>query len=552
MRRISRPSPSTPQAHITSPLRVLFATSELAPWVKTGGLGDVASALPSALRQLGVDIRILLPLYPALRQHLNKPGQLKPLADLRHLGGELPPARLLSADAPTPADVPLLLLDCPALFERPGNPYLHPQGYDWPDNALRFGLLSRVAALLGSADCPIAWRAQLIHCNDWQTALAASHLHYDERPHAATLLTIHNLVFQGLFDAQLLPALGLPAQAWAIDGVEYYGQLSFLKGGLQHADGISTVSPSYAREIQTAEGGAGLDGVLRWRSAQLSGILNGIDSSLWNPASDAHLQPPYTNYTADSLHLKLHNKRALQQQLGLALSPSVAPDSKQNTGRTKRDQTVPGTSSHTLAKPGPLLGVISRLTTQKGLDLLLPLAATIAHLPAQLVVLGTGEAWLEDALRHMAAQYPGQFAVIIGYDEALAHRIEASADIFLMPSRFEPCGLNQLYSLRYGTPPLVRRTGGLADTVIDCTPATLTDGTANGFVFEQASSDELLACLQRAVSTWRQTTHWQQLQRNGMALDLGWHTAAQQYLKRYQQLCRSRSHSTAQQNAHEE
>lgn len=500
-------------ASTESPLRVLFAASELAPWVKTGGLGDVASALPAALRRIGLDVRVLLPLYPALRQAL---AGLDPVAELQHLGGELPAARLLAAHTPGPEGVPLLLLDCPALFERPGNPYLDGNGHDWPDNALRFGLLSRVAALLGSADCPIAWQPQVIHCNDWQTALAASHLHYDERPHAATLLTIHNLSFQGCYGAHLLGALGLPSHAWTMEGVEYYGQLSFLKGGLQHADWINTVSPGYAQEIQTPEGGMGLDGLLRWRSARLSGILNGIDTAHWNPASDPHLAAPYD---MDALDGKARNKRALQRRHGLAESGSGSSGK-----RSKRNDL-------------PLLGVISRLTEQKGLDLLPPLAAAIAALPAQLVVLGSGEHELETAFRAMARQYPDQFAVTIGYDEPLAHQIEAGADIFLMPSRFEPCGLNQMYSLRYGTPPLVRRTGGLADTVVDCTPATLADGSANGFVFEQATAGSLFAALQRAVATWQRPDDWKPLQRNGMAHDWSWNAPAQRYAEIYFRLC---------------
>lgn len=481
-------------------LRVLFATSELAPWVKTGGLGDVAAALPPVLRAAGVDVRLLVPAYPSLRRTF---ADAPVIAELPALGGELPAARLLAADAPT--GVPLLLLDCPSLYDRPGNPYLNGDGHDWPDNALRFGLLSRVAALLGSADCPLAWQPQVIHCNDWQTALAASHLHYDDRPHAATLLTIHNLAFQGLFGAHLLGSLGLPSRAWSMEGVEYHGYLSFLKGGLQHADWISTVSPCYAQEIQTPEAGMGLDGLLRWRSTRLSGILNGIDTACWNPAGDPHLAAPYG---MDALDGKAGNKRALQHRQGLAERSDL-----------------------------PLLGVVSRLTEQKGLDLLPPLAEAIAALPAQLVVLGSGEHRLEAAFRAMAERHPGQFAVSIDYDEALAHQIEAGADIFLMPSRFEPCGLNQMYSLRYGTPPVVRRTGGLADTVIDCNPATLADGSANGFVFEHATAEALFAALQRAVATWQRPADWQRLQRNGMARDWSWSDPAQRYAEIYFRLC---------------
>ncbi|MFA6441755.1 MAG: glycogen synthase GlgA, partial [Sterolibacterium sp.] len=406
-------------------LKILFATSEIAPWVKTGGLGDVAAALPPALRQKGVDLRVLVPRYPALAQAF---PDAPVIAELPSLGGALPPSKLCATV--TPDGTPLLLLDCPALYERPGNPYLGGDGRDRPDNRIRFGLLSRVAALLASADNPLAWRPDLLHCNDWQTALAPAYLNYLGAPgaRAATLLTVHNLAFQGLFGQSALSELGLPPRAWAIDGVEYHSYLSFLKAGLQHADWITTVSPAYAREIQTDAEGMGLAGLLRWRGACLSGILNGIDTDIWNPAADPNLA---SGYDAAHLAKKAANKTALQRRLGLAQGNDM-----------------------------PLLGVVSRFTEQKGLDLLPPLVEELAALPVQLAVLGNGERQLEEAIAAMAARHSDQFAVHIGFDEGLAHKIEAGADIFLMPSRFEPCGLNQMYSLRYGTPPLVRATGG--------------------------------------------------------------------------------------------
>lgn len=483
-------------------LKILFATSEIAPWIKTGGLGDVCGALPQALRERGLDVRLLVPYYPALAQAF---PAAKRIAELSGLDGQLPSALLRQAT--TTSGLPLLLLDCPALFDRPGNPYLDADGRDWPDNAIRYGLLARVAALLGSDRNPLSWRAQLVHCHDWQTALAPAYLKYLGGARARTLVTVHNLAFQGLFGAATLTELGLPPHAWQIDGVEYHGYLSFLKAGLQHADWITSVSPTYAREIQTDAEGMGLAGLLRWRSEKLSGILNGIDEMVWNPATDPHLS---AHYSAEDLSGKAANKRALQRRMGLAENSQL-----------------------------PLLGVVSRLTEQKGLDLLPPLAAEIAALPAQLAVLGSGSRELEQAFREMAEKHPNRIATRIGFDEGLAHLIEAGADMFLMPSRFEPCGLNQMYSLRYGTPPIVRSTGGLADSVVDCIPATLSSGTANGFSFVAPASVELLAALRRAVLSWRQPAIWRQLQHNGMRHDWSWQAPAQQYADLYRRLAKA-------------
>ena len=482
--------------------RVLFAVSEVAPWIKTGGLADVAAALPAALRARGLDVRVLVPLYPALAQAF---AQAPIIAKLPAAGGDLPASLLREATAPD--GTPLLLLECAQLYARPGNPYVDGAGHDHADNAIRFGLLSWVAAVLGSAASPLDWRPQVVHCNDWQTALAPAFLRYSElaAPHAATLLTIHNLAFQGLFDHAVLAALGMPPQAWAIDGVEFHGHVSFLKGGLQHADWITTVSPTYAAEIQTEAQGLGLDGLLRWRSSHLSGVLNGIDDAIWNPALDPHLA---AHYDARRLAAgKAANKSALQRRCGLP----------------RRDDI-------------PLFGVVSRLTEQKGFDLLVPLETQLAALPAQLVVLGTGTHELEQAFRAMAARHPDLFCVSIDFDEQLAHQIEAGADIFMMPSRFEPCGLNQMYSLRYGTPPLVRRTGGLADTVVDATPASLADGSANGFVFEEPTSQALLATVNRAIVLWRQRRQWRTLQRHGMRQDWSWTQPARVYDELYRRL----------------
>jgi starch synthase len=473
-------------------VKVLFATSEIAPWVKTGGLGDVAAALPPALRQAGADVHVLVPRYPALRKAFPD-AQAPVVATFDGFGAGFASSALRQAKAPD--GTPLLLLDCPAYFDRPGNPYLGPEGVDWLDNHLRFGLLSRVAAWLGSDACHLSWRPKVIHCNDWQTGLVPAYLNLLSGGRARTLITVHNLAFQGLFGQEALPELGLPPSAWSMHGVEFYGHLSFLKAGLQYADGITTVSPTYAAEIQTDIEGMGLAGLLRNRADRLTGIINGIDTVAWDPVRDHHLP-----FAFDAAHLadKRKNKATLQEEVGLTVRNDV-----------------------------PLLGVVSRLTHQKGLDLIPAIAKEIAALPAQLVVLGSGERALEDTFRHLADRHPGQFAVRIGFDEGLAHRIEGGGDIFLMPSRFEPCGLNQMYSLRYGTPPVVRATGGLADTVID---------GVNGFVFREATAETLLAAITRATTAWRNKKTWNAMQMDGMERDVSWAKPAHEYAALYRKL----------------
>jgi starch synthase len=483
-------------------LRILFATSECAPLVKTGGLGDVSAALPAALQALGADVRILLPGYRSVLARLpgcREIGRIPALADF-------PPARLLEGE--TPAKVPLFVLDCPQLYDRDGGPYQNEAGSDWPDNALRFGLLSRAAALLGSRASPLDWRPGVVHCNDWQTGLAPVYLRYAEGARAATVQTIHNLAYQGIYAPQLVAALGLPPESFTPDGVEYYGKLSFLKSGLQYADAISTVSPTYAIEIQGDALGFGLQGLLATRRDCLYGILNGIDAGCWDPATDASIAG---NYGADTLAGKSVNKRALQQRLGLAPSSTM-----------------------------PLFGVVSRLATQKGLDWVLEIAPQLLALPAQLAILGSGEPQLEQGFRALAQSHPGQASSTIGFDESLAHLIEAGADAFLMPSRFEPCGMNQMYSQRYGTPPIVRATGGLADTVVDCNPATLADDSASGFVFQEPSAQALLATMLRATRAWHEQTSWRVLQRNGMRRDFGWEASARRYVAIYAGLAQKR------------
>ncbi|MCL2658620.1 MAG: glycogen synthase GlgA [Betaproteobacteria bacterium] len=480
-----------------SSLRILFATSEIAPWVKTGGLGDVASALPPALAQAGCDVKVLTPAYPAIRSAFPK---AMPWLEVPVLAPQLPSARLLRAGE-LAKGAELILLDCPAMYERHGNPYADSHGHAWSDNSLRFGLLSRVAHWLSGPGQIPDWQPDILHCNDWHTALAPA-FRALLGGGAPTVITVHNLAFTGLFAYDALHALGLPAHSFRYDGVEFHGQLSFLKSGLQFADQITTVSPTYAQEIQTPEFGCGLEGLLHFRANALTGILNGIDETVWDPSLDTHVPLPYS---VDALEGKASNKAALQKRLGFEINPDV-----------------------------PLLGMVSRLTHQKGSDLILETADRLIAEGCQLAILGTGERRLEKAFSDLTHRHAHKCMVLIGYDEALAHQIEAGADIFLMPSLFEPCGLNQMYSLRYGTPPVVRRTGGLADTVVNLSPDTLADGSANGFVFDAPDAASLLDAVQRAVAAYRNPTIWRQLQRHGMETHFGWNNAAERYISVYQ------------------
>ncbi|MEO8991444.1 MAG: glycogen synthase GlgA, partial [Nitrosospira sp.] len=412
---------------------VLFITPEIFPLNKTGGLGDVSAALPPALRQMKIDVRVLIPGYPQVLSGLIKKQKIAEFKDQ----SPFPPSTLLSAKLRLSASVllPIFVIDCPKLYQREGGPYVDNAGRDWPDNALRFGLLSKIGAVLASDASPLIWRPRVVHCNDWQSGLVPAYLHFHKGKKAASLMSIHNLAFQGVFPPDTVAQLGLPAESFDINGLEYYGDMSFLKAGLHYADRISTVSPTYAEEIQTAPLGFGMEGLLAARRGHIKGIINGIASE-WNPATDRYITK---NYTIANLAGKACNKTALQQLLGLTADPHI-----------------------------PLFGAVGRFSYQKGYDLLLQVAPQLTEIPAQLVLLGSGETTLEQEFTKLAKKYPGKIAVRIGFDEKLAHLIEAGADSFLMPSRFEPCGLNQMYSQRYGTPPLVHATGGLRDTVVDC------------------------------------------------------------------------------------
>jgi starch synthase len=481
-------------------LKVLSVASEAFPLVKTGGLADVVGALPAALAPNDVAIRTMMPGYPAVMKAMTGGETLQSWPDL--MGG---PAKLVAGTSgPERGGLDLLALDAPHLYDRPGNPYLDITGKDWPDNGLRFGALSYVASELGRGAIE-SYVPDLIHCHDWQAGLVPAYLRFGaeggRKP--PTIITIHNLAFQGQFPASLLDALKLPSRAFTIEGIEYYGQIGFLKGGLVLADHITTVSPTYAIEIQGSEMGMGLDGLLRHRSSALSGILNGIDTKVWDPATDASLGTPYS---ARKLDARKTNAAAIREKFGL--TPSE----------------------------GMLVILIGRLTWQKGIDLVLRAIPRLVGEGAQVAVLGSGEAGLQAELVASATRHKGQVGVILGYDEALSHVMQGGADAILIPSRFEPCGLTQLYGLRYGTIPIVARTGGLSDTIIDGNDAALAAGVATGFQFAPVTVESLIATLGRALRCFREPAVWRAMQKRGMAADVSWQRPAAQYAALYRAL----------------
>lgn len=477
-------------------MKVLFVTSEAFPLLKTGGLGDVAGALPVALSGLGVDVRILMPGYPDAMKRACDKGEPIDLGDPLDAGA----ARLVPARMPD-SRLPVWLIDCPALYDRPGGPYTQADGTDWPDNHLRFALLGRVAAMLCMAGSFIGWRPDVVHGHDWQTGLTPAYLMQWGGPRTPSVFTVHNLHYSGLFDASVLPAAGLRQDAFTIHGLEFHGKVSFLKAGLVYSDALTTVSPTYAREIQTPAFGRGLDGLLSARARDLHGILNGIDDTIWNPHTDGALA---ARYNAAAPAGKARCKAALQRELGLTEDLAT-----------------------------PVLAVISRFTEQKGIDFALEALPRLRRDGAQVVMLGEGDGAIERAVA--AAAHPGQVAVRISHDEGLAHRIIAGADILLMPSRFEPCGLTQMYALRYGTIPVVHRTGGLADTVRD-----VSSGLGNGFVFDDANAAALSAAAERAITTYRDRAAWAELCRRGMEMDFGWRRSASEYIGVYERLAGTR------------
>jgi starch synthase len=478
-------------------MRILHAAAELFPWVKTGGLGDVVAALPPALAALGIETRLVLPGFSAFLDafELTEIARLHtPFADER--------VRLALARLPD-SEVSAYLVDHPAFYDRPGSPYQGPGGADWTDNHRRFGLLGWAAATLAQG-ADLAWRPDILHCHDWHAGLAPAYLRADGVA-VPSVFTVHNLAYQGCFPTALFPDLALPASFFSIDGVEFYGGLAFIKAGLFYADRLTTVSPTYAREIQTPEFGWGLDGLLRARADVLTGILNGVDQRVWSPENDALLPRPYT--IDDAVAGKAAAKAALQRRVGLAEDDRA-----------------------------PLFGMITRLAPQKGVDLLLAALPGMVARGGRLVLLGSGEAALEAGFAAAAQAYPGRVGVVLGYDDALSHLIVAGSDSVLVPSRFEPCGLTQLYALRYGTLPLVRRTGGLADTVTDTNALTLADGSATGFAFDAETPDALLGAVERAIEVYRDRTAWRRIVRQAMTRDFSWTAAANQYAALYREL----------------
>jgi len=486
-------------------MNILFASAEAHPLIKTGGLADVAGSLPRAIRHLHHDIRIVIPAYQSVLKQAEK------FTLVAHLEFESvkQPVRILCGRLPG-SNVTVYLVDSPEHFDRPGNPYTMKQGAEWPDNAERFTTFCRAIEALSLDAAGLDWQPDIIHCNDWQTALVLPLLdRHAVRP--ATIFTIHNLAYQGLFDWKIFKKLKLPADFWSMEAMEFHNQFSFIKGGLVFADWVTTVSPTYAEEIQTSKYGYGLEGLIGYRKDNLTGIVNGVDYNVWNPGRDILIP---VQFTARSLTHKIENKQALQEHFKLPI-----------------DKTI------------PVFAVISRLVEQKGIDLILKIVPDLVKQKTQLIVLGSGDSKLETGIRDAVKKYPKQVAAHIGYDEALSHHIEAGADMFLMPSRFEPCGLNQIYSQRYGTVPIVRNTGGLADTVTDTTPETIESKTATGFSFNKAKAPALLKTVERALGYYRQPEIWQQIVCTGMKQDFSWKRSAQLYLELYKTVLAQRAGS---------
>ncbi len=497
----------SPSKRTRRPLRVLLVSAEVSPWMKTGGLADAVAGLADGLAGLGQDVRVLTPAYGAtLATH----AKLKPLARFR-APTDLPDTRLLAGE-PARSGAKVWLLDHPSFGERTGNPYLDEQGAEQADNAECFDCLCRMACAIAAGRAGIGWRPDVVHAHDWHSGLVPVRLML-ERIATPNVFTVHNLAYQGVFPHAAFTDLGLPEWLWHPQALEFYGQFSFLKAGLVFGDRLTTVSPTFAREMLTPTYGEGLEGVLQERAGDLTGIVNGLDQSIWNPADDPHIA---AQYSTDDIEGKAKNCTVLRQSLGLA-------------------------DDHKRA----VMAMVGRLAPQKGVDLVLGALPELLQKPLQLVVLGSGLASYEQALVKAAAEHPDSMHVTIGYDEALAHRIVAGADMFLMPSRYEPCGLAQMEAMRYGAVPIVRACGGLADTVTDAGAEHLADGSATGFRFEAPTVPELLAAVDRALKLWRNPPRWRVLMQTGMWQDFSWRASAERYLVLYADACDHRAGTLA-------
>ncbi len=481
-------------------MRVLSVAAEAFPLIKTGGLADVVGALPAALAVEGVDMRTLLPGYPAVLDALADAASVHTIAHLH--GG---PARILAGRA---AGLDLFALHAPHLYARPGGPYGGPDG-EWPDNGLRFAALAQAGAAIAQGAVE-SFVPDVVQAHDWHAGLLPAYLQYSGGPRPGTVFTIHNLAYQGQFPQKMLEELGLPPRAFSSEGVESYGAIGYLKAGIALADRVTTVSPTYANEILTDEGSMGLGETLRRRAGALSGILNGLDDALWNPATDFHLA---SQFSVASLSQRAANKTALQARFGLAADPESL-----------------------------LIGVVSRLTWQKGMDVLLEALPALLRSGAQLALLGSGDRDQEQAFAEAARRNPGRVGVVIGYDETLAHCVQGGADVILVPSRFEPCGLTQLAALRYGAIPVVSRVGGLADSVVDVDQANVAAGSATGVQFAPVTRERLESALARTLALWHDTEQWRRLQIRGMGTDVGWSHPAKHYARLFRELKRTRTH----------
>jgi starch synthase len=475
-------------------IEVLSVASEAYPLVKTGGLADVTGALPGALQSHGVTVRTLLPGYPAVLGAIENPKLLAGYP--AYFGGA---AELIAGRAKGPD---IIALKADHLYDRPGNPYLGPDRKDWPDNWRRFAALSYAAYELGRGAVD-GINPDILHCHDWQAGLVPVYARFNGGVRARTIQTVHNIAFQGLFGWEIFGELRLDDRAARESAIEYYGLISYLKGGLQVADALTTVSPTYALEIKTHDYGMGLEGILQARADVLTGITNGIDEAAWNPQTDPAL---HTNFGHNTTELRHGNRRALELRFDLDDSP------------------------------GPLFSVVSRLTRQKGLDMLVELVDPLVAAGGKLAVLGSGDQDLEDGFAGAALRHPGKVGFIRGYDEGLSHLIQGGADVMVVPSRFEPCGLTQLYGLRYGCVPLVSRVGGLADTVIDANEAAVEAGVATGIVFAPATTQALMDAINRAIHLYKREKLWRKMQRRGMKSDVSWDASAEKYAKLYKRL----------------